>query len=300
MYYNIIPQAKLPRNVPGIFTYRSKERLNPGDLIIAEFRKTNILGVVAKKLTKKPQTSWSIKNIKKKIGQAPDYFVDLINWVGAYYFTGEAFIFDMITPTMPKRRLPSPKTSLTKILGKKFKNLKVPQSQLKYIKKILTNPKARINTFNLTTAAKFIAYYKLVEGQIKKKQTTILLTPTIADLKILLTYLPRAWQDKIVLLYSDIYTGKNRYWHTWNNLLGADKAKIIIGTRSAIFAPCKNLGLIILDQAEQDDYKQYDQNPRYDARKVALQIGELTGCEVVMFSDGILIQNAKIKNQNVM
>ncbi len=157
---------------------------------------------------------------------------------------------------------------------------------------MLSDQSGLINTFDLTLPAKFIAYYKLIEREFAQNRSIILLTPTIADLKVMLTYVPRLWENKIILLYSNIYTAKNKYWQSWQKINESTKRKksmIIIGTRSALWAPVNNLGLIILDRAESDDYKQCGQNPRYDARKVAMKIKELTECEVKMFTDGIVL-----------
>lgn len=296
-YYNIIPQAKLPRNIGGIFTYKSDAELKSGDLAIIEFRKTDILGLVINKIDQATQAG-QIKKVKKIIGAAPEFFVDLIKWLSDYYYSSSAFIFDMMTPRPPKqltiKKIQIQKKSeiISSRLGTNFQNLKARKSQIKYVKKILTGQNGLINTFNLALSAKFIAYYKLIEQEIAQNRSIILLAPAIADLKVILSYMPRIWKDKIILLYSNIYAAKNKYWQSWHKINGSTKRKksiIIIGTRSALFAPVNNLGLIIFDRAESDDYKQYAQNPRYDARKVAIKIKKLTKCEVKMFSDGVVI-----------
>ena len=297
MFYNIIPQAKLPRNIGGTFTYKSGVELKRGDLAIIEFRKTDVLGLVINKIDKMTAQAGKIKKVKKTVGAAPEFFVDLIKWLSDYYYSSSAFIFDMMTPRPPKRMIKKNKIRLeSKIfsssLGTNFKNLKIPKSQIEYVKKILADQSGLINTFDLALPAKFIAYYKLIEREFARNRSVILLAPAIADLKIMLSYMPQLWEDRIILLYSDIYTAKNKYWQSWQKINTSTKRKksiIIIGARSALWAPVNNLGLIIFDRAESNDYKQCDQNPRYDARRVAVKIGELTNCAVKMFSDGIII-----------
>lgn len=295
-YYNIIPQAKLPRNINGIFTYKSDAELKSGDLAIIEFRKTDVLGLVINKIDQAAQDE-KIKKVKKIVGAAPEFFVDLIKWLTDYYYSSSAFIFDMMTPRPPKQltikkfQIQKKSEIISSHLGTNFQNLKARKSQIKHVKKILTDQNGLINTFNLALPAKFIVFYKLVKREIAQNRSIILLSPAIVDLKVMLTYVPRLWEDKIILLYSDIYTAKNKYWQSWQKINESTKKKsmIIIGARSALWAPVNNLGLIIFDRAESDDYKQCDQNPRYDARRVALKIGELTDCAVKMFTDGICL-----------
>ncbi len=80
-FYDIIPQAKLPRNISGIFTYKSDAELKSGDLAIIEFRKTDVLGLVINKIDQTAQAGLPTataaqagknKKAKKIVGAAPE------------------------------------------------------------------------------------------------------------------------------------------------------------------------------------------------------------------------------------
>jgi len=289
-YYNIIPQAKLPRNITTMFTYSSKKKLNPGALVLVEFRKKNVLGLVIHQVKSSlSNRKDKIKSVQKNIAKAPKHFVKLVPWLAKYYLTSPSFIWKIISPEYPLKKITKKIQKNQNLIGKNFKKLNTLSSQIKLIKKNLKNQSKIINSYYLNTASQFILYYKLIaENQAQGKQT-LMLVPTINRLKLFLEFLPARWQKNIVLLYSDIYTAKNRYWHCWQKILNNDKNLIIIGTRSAIFAPFGNLGLIIIDSAESDDYKQYDQNPRYDARTIAKKISKLTQAKIKIITDGFCL-----------
>ena len=176
------------------------------------------------------------------------------------------------------------------MIGVDYLKLKVTALALPLIKKILDQREPRIdqiNSLNLSTAARFITYIKSIEQTKKRGQSAILITPTVEQLAVLVKYFPPDWGNSVLIVSGDLYTNKNKYWNTWQKILTSQEPLVILGTRSAIFAPLPNLGLIIIDHAQSIDHKQYDQNPRYDARHVAEKISELTGCQLKLFCEGL-------------
>jgi len=86
------------------------------------------------------------------------------------------------------------------------------------------------------------------------------------------------FQDHIAVLHSE-FTEKQRVGE-WERVARAE-ASIVLGTRSAVFAPLKNLGLIVLDEEYETAYKS-EKSPRYHAREVALKLAELNDAAVIM------------------
>jgi len=84
--------------------------------------------------------------------------------------------------------------------------------------------------------------------------------------------------EEIVMLSSNITKGQ--LYGNWSHIRSG-KAKIIIGTRMAVFAPFQKLGLIVIDEEQDMSYKQWDMNPRYDARTAASKLAELFKCPIV-------------------
>lgn len=83
-------------------------------------------------------------------------------------------------------------------------------------------------------------------------------------------FIARFGKEQIAVLHSKLSIGERH--DEWERIR-ENKAKIIIGARSAIFAPIPNLGLIIIDEEHDSSYKS-ESNPRYDAKEVALQIAQ--------------------------
>lgn len=306
-YYSIIPQAHLPRTMEGQFTYTSPKPLERGDLTIVPFRHTERMGIVMEEVhphtpsgvgVKKPPALSTLKAVKEKIGQAPLYFPALVSWLATYYVTSSAFIFKLMTPDPPKRRERLVFASETNDFGSLYHRLAASSDALASIKKRLVDRSSFLGTEEFTTSEKYITYIKIVETNFKSDQTTLLLTPTVQDVRILCRILPHQWKDKTIVLTSELYRTKLRYWSLWSRLLHEKRPVLVLGTRSAIFAPLPSLATIIIDRAESDDYKQYDQNPRYDARTVACMLSELTGCVVKLFSDGVVLLNYELGIRN--
>jgi primosomal protein N' (replication factor Y) len=86
-----------------------------------------------------------------------------------------------------------------------------------------------------------------------------------------------------VILYAESSFSKNEYFKIWQAIQN-NEIKIILGTRSAVFAPFANLEMLIVSDSHSEDYKQYDQNPRYEAVNVALKVQELINCRLILSS----------------
>ena len=87
-------------------------------------------------------------------------------------------------------------------------------------------------------------------------------------------------QDQVAVLHSHLSGGER--FDEWHKIVEGN-AKIVIGARSALFAPLKKLGLIVVDEEHEGSYKQ-DSSPRYHARDVAVVRAKIEGCSVVLGS----------------
>lgn len=120
--------------------------------------------------------------------------------------------------------------------------------------------------YGITGSGKTEIYLQLIEKALNEQKTSILLVPEISlTPQTVNRFISRFGKDKIAVLHSKLSVGE-RYdqWHKINN----GDAKIIIGARSAIFAPVKNLGIVIIDEEHDNSYKS-EMTPKYDAKKVA-------------------------------
>ncbi len=134
--------------------------------------------------------------------------------------------------------------------------------------------------YGITGSGKTAVYLAAMQKALDRGLTSILLVPEIGLTPQMAGLLDQAFGQKVALLHSAL-TPEERS-EQWRRIRRGD-APIVVGTRSAIFAPAPNLGLILVDEEHDQSYKQ-EETPRYNARDVAVMRAKLAGAVVVMGS----------------
>lgn len=119
--------------------------------------------------------------------------------------------------------------------------------------------------FGVTGSGKTTVYIRLIADQLKKGKSSILLVPEIALTPQMLRTFSSHFGDDIAVMHSRLSMGER--YDEWKRVQQG-KARVVIGTRSAVFAPVRDLGIIIIDEEQEDTYKS-ENSPRYHARDVA-------------------------------
>jgi len=119
--------------------------------------------------------------------------------------------------------------------------------------------------YGVTGSGKTQVYLKLIEETLKRGKTALTLVPEIALTPQLMAIFAAHFGDEVAVLHSSLPAGER--YDEWKRAK-TNKARVVIGTRSAVFAPLKDLGLIILDEEQEGSYKS-ENVPRYHARDVA-------------------------------
>lgn len=123
--------------------------------------------------------------------------------------------------------------------------------------------------YGITGSGKTAVYIRLIRHCLETGKQAMLLVPEIALTPQLLGLLAAHFGDQVAVLHSSL--PESERYDQWKRIRSAD-AKVVVGTRSAVFAPCIQLGLIILDEEQEHSYKS-ENAPRYDARDIALWRG---------------------------
>ena len=123
--------------------------------------------------------------------------------------------------------------------------------------------------YGVTGSGKTAVYMKLIQNTLDQGRQAMLLVPEIALTPQLLGLVAAYFGDFVAVLHSSL-PATERY-DQWKRVKSGD-AKVVVGTRSAVFAPCPNLGLMILDEEQEHSYKS-ENAPRYSAREIALWRG---------------------------
>jgi primosomal protein N' (replication factor Y) len=132
----------------------------------------------------------------------------------------------------------------------------------------------------VTSSGKTEIYIRLIEDTLKLGRQVLYLLPEIALTSQLTTRLKKVFGNKLGVYHSKFPDAERV--EIWNNLLHDKGYQVILGVRSSIFLPFKDLGLIIVDEEHENTYKQYDPAPRYHARNAAIVLANLHGGKVLL------------------
>ena len=144
------------------------------------------------------------------------------------------------------------------------------------------NTHPEILLHGVTASGKTEVYFKLIDDTIKSGKNVLFLAPEIALASQLTKRLAKKFGTKDVAIWHSSISDGERY-DVWQKLY-KNEIKILAGARSAVFAPLKNIGLIIIDEEHESAYKQTTPAPRYDARVVAKKLSEFHNCPLLLGS----------------
>ncbi|HIQ89078.1 TPA: primosomal protein N' [Candidatus Galligastranaerophilus faecipullorum] len=211
-------------------------------------------------------------------------YLKLLEWVANYYFCD--------LPTVLKTALPQ------KFFEKNVKNYRKPRKENAALQKNEENKEHKLSPeqqkvyeeikhvnapnsllYGITGSGKTEIYFKLIEDTIKEGKNVLFMAPEIALVsQLTMRTIKRFGADKVAIWHSSISEAEK--YSVWQKLR-QNEIKILFGARSAVFAPIKNLGLIIIDEEHDTSYKQTMPNPRYCAKHVAKELAKLHGAKII-------------------
>ena len=284
MKYYLIAPAKTFHSSDNLLTYSSETPLKIGQIVEIPLGRQSTIGIVVKNTT---QPDFDTKSITKIIYEQPlpKKLVDALFWLSSYYRCPLSTVIQAALPrgiTKNRRgRLPEA-PNITPI------DNPLNSVQRAAIKAIEENPANTILLHGITGSGKTNIYIELCAHTLAKNQSVILLVPEIA----LTSQLVRNFQQhfkNITLLHSNL-TESLRH-QLWEKILTDNQPQVIIGPRSALFAPVQDLGLIIIDEAHEPAYHQ-EQNPKYSASLLAGKLAKtVLGTATPLISDYYLCKS---------
>ncbi len=164
----------------------------------------------------------------------------------------------------------------------KDKKVELTSDQTNVINEVLRNLKEFIPYLlhGVTGSGKTEVYMQIIEQVLKEKKQIIVLVPEISLTPQLVNTFKSRFKDNIAILHSALSDGEK--YDEWRKI-ERHEVSIVIGARSAIFAPLTNIGLIVIDEEHSDSYKQ-ENNPRYNTIEVAIWRAKYNKCPVIMGS----------------
>ena len=164
---------------------------------------------------------------------------------------------------------------------KEKRDFKLNDEQQKCFKQVIKslNKQDTFLLYGVTGSGKTNVYMKLIEKVISMGKTALFLVPEISLTPQIINRFT-SYFSKIAVLHSKLSDSEK--YDEWRKI-NEGKVNIVVGARSAIFAPLKNLGIIIIDEEHSSSYKQ-ENNPKYNAKNIALYRSYLNNCPVVLGS----------------
>jgi primosomal protein N' (replication factor Y) (superfamily II helicase) len=264
---------KVPVLVPKVFnfpfTYDSGhlENLKQGDIVIVPFGKSKEIGVIWDK-TQPSTKEFKLRSIEKKLDifKINKNLVDYINWFSSYNLASKGMVLKMCLGD--KKNTSKIEEYKKEKINKKKYNFSLNKEQ----KKSIEDLKKFGNSFNVsllqgvTGSGKTIVYFERIKEILKKNQQVLILLPEI--------FLTNQFKDR----FEEFFGFSPAIWHSkigiknkrkiWQGIID-NKLKLVIGARSSLLLPFKNLGLIVLDEEHDPSYKQ-DEGIIYHARDMAI------------------------------
>lgn len=279
MYYYEVAPSQIVRSGTDSFTYASDAPLSVGQLVRISVGKKLMNGVVLSEVALKP--AYDVKAIEAilETRPVPTAHMALAYWLAEYYMTPLATVLQTVLPSgIHKNR--REKTFTSSVVSRERTNYVLNNDQSAAVAKIVESGAGTSILHGITGSGKTAVYIELVRRTLADGKSAIVLVPEIALTSQLVAEFSNHFGD-IILTHSK-QTEAERH-AAWRSALHADKPRVVIGPRSALFMPLPIIGLIIVDESHEPSYKQ-EQSPRYHALRAAHQLTNASNAPLVLGS----------------
>lgn len=179
-----------------------------------------------------------------------------------------------------------------------FKNFELTPQQISVVDTVnqsVINPAFKVFLLHgVTGSGKTQVYIELIKTALSVGKSALLLVPEISLTPQMTARLYNIFRDEVTVMHSRMSPGER--FDAWQKVLKR-KSKIVIGARSALFAPLDNIGIIIVDEEHDHSYKQ-DDNPRYNGRDCAIMRAKFLNIPVLLGSATPSVESMWNANQN--
>lgn len=255
------------------FTYASEQEIAPTTLVRVPFGRQKKIGFITS-VVKKP--SFDTKEILKVLDdRIPNQTVAFLEWYQQYYGLGYG---QAVAQIVPEYLTATKKTAqLTGSYNVKD-SVDLSPAQLQAANEVRSTQKPSV-LHGITGAGKTRLYIHLLQQTLKEKKNVLLLYPEIALTSQIVTELSR--HARVAVFHSQLTDAeRSKLWYT---VLESNEPHVVVGPRSVLFMPHKNIGLIIIDEAHETTYKQ-ENEPRYHALYVAAGLSNSHRAKLVLGS----------------
>lgn len=265
-----------------MLTYQSEVALSKGIVVTVPLRAKSQLAIVMGKVSK---PDYATKPITLQLTQKPlpQQLLQTLQWMQLYYPSPLGLIAQQALPSGLLRAKPAETPKQTKPT-KKTQSQKTPTlspQQQAAFQAIRTADSSTVLVHGDTGTGKTRLYIELVQDCLRNNRSALILTPEIGLTPQLVERFEDHFTEEVIVMHSHQTPAQRR--KQWLRVLYAEAPQIIIGPRSALFAPIANLGIVIVDEAHEQAYKQ-EQAPRYHALRVAATLARQHNARLIIGS----------------
>ena len=276
-YASVFPLVTT-RSLTREFTYEVEDGVGAGAIVSIPFGRGRTRGIVVSLEDSAPQ-GVEVRPVDRVVGELPAGLVELALWLADYYGSTPGRALALVAPEMPKRRKEQAAPAERQSFGGEAEPAELTPEQRSAVERI-TSGGGPYLLYGATGSGKTEVYLQACATMLERGLGAIILVPEIALTPQIVGRVRTRFGDRVAILHSGLTDAERR---DERERIANGEARIVVGARSAIFAPVSGLGLIVVDEEHDASYKQ-DSDPRYDARTVAAKRAAIEGAVAVFGS----------------
>ena len=266
-FASVYPLVKA-RGLAREFTYEVPDEVAPGAVVEVKFGRARHRGVVTE-VGVVPPDGVDPVGIERVVEELPQGLVDLALWMAAYYGSTPGRALSLVAPLKRKPRGERERPALREGLPGEAAPAQLSETQRAAVARIVDAMDAGVGAnmllYGATGSGKTEVYLQACAAALERGLGAIVLVPEIALTPQAVGRFTARFGDRIAILHSALTEAERR---DERERIARGDARVVVGARSAVFAPVVGLGLICVDEEHDASYKQ-ESDPRYDARTVA-------------------------------
>ena len=265
------------------FTYEIPDDVGPGAVVEVRFGNSKQRGVVTE-VDVQPPKGIDTSPVERVVEELPRPLVELALWVADYYGSTPGRALTLVAPVQRKARGTRPQPAERDALTGEAEPAELSATQQAALERITAaldaGESANFLLYGATGSGKTEVYLQACATALQRNRGAIVLVPEIALTPQTLGRFRARFGERIAVLHSALSEAERRDERA---RIASGEAPIVVGARSAVFAPVPRLGIICVDEEHDASYKQ-ESDPRYDARTVAAKRAALEGAVAVFGS----------------
>lgn len=276
--YPLVPSRALARP----FTYEVPPEVGKGSVVSLRFHGAKRRGVVVG-LEEAAPVGIKTAPVGDVVDALPEPLVDLALWLADYYGSTPARALELVAPLKRKARGERESPAARDALAGEVEPASLSATQraaLERITRALDGAGGAFLLHGATGSGKTEVYIQACAAALDRGRTAIVLVPEIALAPQTVGRLRARFGDRVAVLHSALTEAERR---DERERIASGAAPVVVGARSAVFAPLQRVGVICVDEEHDQAYKQ-ESDPRYDARTVAAKRAALEGAVAIFGS----------------